>query len=339
MEKLIEVKNLKTYFYLHQGELKAVEGVTFDIVKGGILGIVGESGCGKSVTARSIMRIEGKKAKIVEGEILFHGHNGNGGIIDIAKLDPKGDEIRKIRGAEISMIFQEPMTSLSPVYTVGNQIIEAVLLHQEGVDKAGAREIAIDMLGRVGIPNPGSRVDEYPHQLSGGMRQRAMIAIALCCHPRLLIADEPTTALDVTIQAQILDLLRDLQKEFGMAIMIITHDLGVIAELSESVAVMYLGKIVEAASTEELFAHPLHPYTEALMQSIPMVDEDNIEKLESITGMVPDPFNIPAGCAFYPRCKKFISGRCDASIPELVEVSPGHKVSCFLYSGEKESGK
>ena len=329
MEKLIEVHNLKTYFYLEHGVVHAVDGVTCDIGKGKTLGMVGESGCGKSVTARSILRIVGSRGKIVEGQILLHNGDGDGGTIDLTALDPKGPEIRAIRGKTIAMIFQEPMTSLSPVYTIGNQIMEAVLLHQK-VGKTEAREIAIETLVKVGISRPREVVNEYPHQLSGGMRQRAMIAMALSCRPKLLIADEPTTALDVTIQAQILDLLRSLQQEFGMAILMITHNLGVIADMAEDVAVMYLGKLVETATADEIFGNPLHPYTRALLRSIPKVGKKTAIRLESIRGVVPDPQNIPPGCPFYPRCRRYMRGVCELSFPQPVEAAPGHWVSCHL---------
>ena len=331
---LLEVNGLKTYFFYDEGTVRALDGVSFELGKNKTLGVVGESGCGKSVTAQSILRILGPRGKIVEGNIILHRGEEEGGDLDLTTLDPTGPEIRRIRGKEIAMIFQEPMTSLSPVYTIGNQIIEAILLHQD-VDQKQARKQAIEMLARVGIPRPEQRIDEYPYQLSGGMRQRAMIAMALSCHPKLLIADEPTTALDVTIQAQILDLMRDLQREFGMSIMMITHNLGVIAEMAEDVVVMYLGRIVESTSIDDLFHNPMHPYTKALLKSIPKVGRKSRERLESIKGVVPDAYNIPPGCSFHPRCPQFKRGVCDREIPKLVEVAPGHRVSCLLY-GEVE---
>ena len=331
---LLEVNGLKTYFFYDEGTVRALDGVSFELGKNKTLGVVGESGCGKSVTAQSILRILGPRGKIVEGNIILHRSEEEGGDLDLTTLDPTGPEIRRIRGKEIAMIFQEPMTSLSPVYTIGNQIIEAILLHQD-VDQKQARKQAIEMLARVGIPRPEQRIDEYPYQLSGGMRQRAMIAMALSCHPKLLIADEPTTALDVTIQAQILDLMRDLQREFGMSIMMITHNLGVIAEMAEDVVVMYLGRIVESTSVDDLFHNPMHPYTKALLKSIPKVGRKSRERLESIKGVVPDAYNIPSGCSFHPRCPQFKRGVCDREIPKLVEVAPGHRVSCLLY-GEVE---
>ena len=326
---LLEVKNLKTYFFYDEGTVKAIDGIDFKIVKGKTLGVVGESGCGKSVTAQSILRILGPRGEIVEGEIILHS---DGKTIDLTKLNPQGDEIRKIRGKDITMIFQEPMTSLAPVYTIGNQIVEAILLHQD-VTEEQARQIAIDMLRKVGIPKPEERIDAYPFELSGGMRQRAMIAMALSCNPSLLIADEPTTALDVTIQAQILDLMRSLQKEIGMAIMMITHNMGVIAEMADDVVVMYLGKIVESATVNEIFYNPKHPYTIALLKSIPKIGKKVRARLESIKGMVPDPYNLPSGCRFHPRCPSYIRGVCEKQEPPEVEVGPDHKASCFLYGG------
>ena len=326
---LLEVKNLKTYFFYDEGTVKAIDGINFRILKGKTLGVVGESGCGKSVTAQSILRILGPRGEIVEGEILLHR---DGETIDLTKLDPQGEEIRKIRGKDITMIFQEPMTSLAPVYTIGDQIVEAILLHQD-VTPEQARQIAIEMLRKVGIPKPEERIDAYPFELSGGMRQRAMIAMALSCNPSLLIADEPTTALDVTIQAQILDLMRSLQQEIGMAIMMITHNMGVIAEMADDVVVMYLGKIVESAYVNDIFYDPKHPYTIALLKSIPKVGKKVRARLESIKGMVPDPYNLPSGCRFHTRCPSYIRGVCEKGEPPEVEVAPGHKASCFLYGG------
>ncbi len=334
-EKLLEIVNLKTHFYQDEGIVKAVDGVTFDINKRQTVGVVGESGCGKSVTARSILRITGSRGRIVDGQLLFHRSDG---VVDLAKLDPLGPEIKRIRGREIAMIFQEPMTSFSPVYTIGNQIMEAILLHQP-VSVKEAKTKAIAMLDRVGIPRATRRVDEYPHQLSGGMRQRAMIAMALSCNPQLLIADEPTTALDVTIQAQILDLMQELQEEFNMAVMMITHNLGVIAEVAEHVVVMYLGRIVERAPVVEIFHNPKHPYTRLLLQSIPKLGQKTGRKLASIKGTVPDASNIPSGCPFHPRCPQFRRGLCNVRRPELVDVGPDHAVSCVLYEkGVAEHG-
>jgi peptide/nickel transport system ATP-binding protein len=336
VQPLIEIRNLKTYFFLDHGTVCAVDGVSCDIPRGKTLGMVGESGCGKSVTARSILRIVGARGRIVEGSIVLHEGDDGGETVDLAQLDPTGKRIRAIRGKTIAMIFQEPMTSLSPVYTIGNQIMEAILLHQE-VSKREARELTVEMLQKVGISKPRQRVDEYPHQLSGGMRQRAMIAMALSCRPQLLIADEPTTALDVTIQAQILDLMRTLQDEFGMAILMITHNLGVIAEMAEDVAVMYLGRLVEEAPVDAIFYDPLHPYTRALLRSIPKVGRRSREPLDSIKGIVPDPLNIPPGCPFHPRCASFIRGTCERAVPPLLELRTGHRVACHLYGKEGSS--
>jgi len=324
---LLQVKNLKTYFYLDEGVLKAVDDVSFKIQKKMVLGVVGESGCGKSVTAQSILRIVPDPGKIVEGEIFLHQ---DGKVTDLVKLDPYGKEIRAIRGKEITMIFQEPMTSLSPVHTIGDQIMEAILLHRN-MNKNEAKELTLEMLYKVGIPNPYQRINEYPHQLSGGLRQRAMIAMALSCNPSLLIADEPTTALDVTVQAQILELMKDLQAEFGMSIMFITHNLGVIAEVSDEVMVMYLGKAVEYASVDEIFHNPLHPYTVRLLRSIPKVGKKARTRLDAIKGTVPLPLDLPPGCSFYPRCPEAKKGLCNKEDPSLVEVKKGHWVSCFLY--------
>jgi oligopeptide/dipeptide ABC transporter ATP-binding protein len=335
---LIEVKNLKTYFQLDEGTVKAVDGATFDIRRGQTLGIVGESGSGKSIMARSILRIVGRPGRIVEGQILYHRRRpGVAGeeVVDLARLDPYGGEIRRIRGAEIAMIFQEPMTSFSPIHTVGNQIVEGILLHQP-VDKRQAREIAIEALRRVGMSRPEQRIDQYPYELSGGMRQRAMIAMAMACNPQLLIADEPTTALDVTTQAQILSLMQALKQDTGAGILMITHDLGVIAEVAQSVVVMYLGRVVEVADVRSLFRDPKHPYTQALLRSIPRLGRRSRERLEPVKGMVPSPYNRPRGCPFHPRCPAFMPGKCDRVIPTPVPVGPGRQVSCLLYSGGEE---
>lgn len=317
-QPLLSVRDLKTYFYTEDGVVPAVDGISFDLEKGGTIGIVGESGCGKSVTSLSVMGlIPSPPGKIVGGEILFEGK-------DLTKMNEA--EMRNIRGNDISMIFQEPMTSLNPVFTIGDQIMEAIILHQ-GLDKRQAREKAIEMLNLVGIPSPDKRVDEYPHQLSGGMRQRVMIAMALSCNPKLLIADEPTTALDVTIQAQILDLMRKLQKEFGTAIMMITHDLGVIAELVDKVAVMYTGKIVEYGDTKTIFANPQHPYTIGLLGSIPKLTGTE-KRLQTIPGSVPTPGNFPVGCGFHPRCP-YAKDICRMKKPPIVEAPTGQKVACW----------
>ncbi len=324
---LLQVKNLKVYFYLEEGILKAVDDVNFDIERKKVLGIVGESGCGKSVTAQSILRIVPHPGRTVGGEILLHQ---NGNLVDLARLDPSGRDIRAIRGKEIAMIFQEPMTSLSPIHTIGNQIMEAVLLHRD-MNQSEARELTLEMLYKVGISNPHQRIDEYSYQLSGGLRQRAMIAMALSCNPSILIADEPTTALDVTVQAQILELMKELQKEFGMSIIYITHNLGVIAEISDEVLVMYLGKVVEHANADEIFHNPLHPYTIGLLKSIPKVGKKVRTRLEAIKGTVPTPLDLPRGCRFYQRCREAKEGICNVDNPSLIEVTKGHRVSCFLY--------
>ena len=319
--KLLEVKNLETSFYTREGIVKAVDGIHFDICKGSTVGIVGESGCGKSVTSLSIMRLlPSPPAKITNGQILLEGRD---------LLTRTEAEMRDIRGNSISMIFQEPMTSLNPVMSIGSQITETILLHNR-ISKTEAKRRAIDALGLVGIPSPERRIHEYPHQMSGGMRQRAMIAMALSCEPKLLIADEPTTALDVTIQAQILTLMENLQQKLNMAIMLITHDLAVVAEVVSRVYVMYAGKIVESADTSAIFNSPRHPYTLGLMGSIPRLDEDK-ERLQIIRGWVPDPLNMPAGCRFFPRCDSAFEP-CSKSEPELIEVEPGHWARCWLYS-------
>lgn len=332
---LVEIKNLKTYFKLDEGLVKAVDGVSFDIYRGETLGIVGESGCGKSITARSILQIVDPPGRIVQGSIIYHRaieKSAQEKLIDIAQVKPTSLQMRSIRGAEIAMIFQEPMTSLSPVYTIGNQIIEGLNLHRK-MSKQAARNEAIDLLRRVGIATPERRVDEYPHQLSGGMRQRAMIAIALSCRPHLLLADEPTTALDVTTQAQILELMHELKSEMGMGIAMITHDLGVIAEMTERVVVMYLGRVMEVASSRALFHDPKHPYTQGLMQSVPKFGRKSRERLQSIQGMVPNPYRRPKGCLFHPRCPAFMPGKCDTIEPSLFSLPDGRQVSCLLYEG------
>lgn len=331
---LLEVKNLHTHFFTGEGVVKAVDGASFEVHAGKTLGVVGESGCGKSVAAKSILQIVDKPGRVVDGEILYTSQVSAGQEIrrDILKLDAGGGEMRSIRGGEISMIFQEPMSSFSPVHTVGNQLTEAIQLHTEMSDKE-AQETAIQWLSHVGIPNPTRRLDEYPYRLSGGQCQRAMIAMALSTNPRILIADEPTTALDVTTQAQILNLLQRLQSETGMAMIFITHDLGVIAEVADEVAVMYLGRIVEKAPVKEIFGNPKHPYTQALLTSIPRIDTQPRERLPSIKGSIPHPQNRPSGCPFHPRCPAFIAGTCDVKEPQLAGVGENHQASCFLYPG------
>jgi oligopeptide/dipeptide ABC transporter ATP-binding protein len=328
MADLIQVKNLQTSFFTPEGEVRAIDGISFEIAEGKTLGLVGESGCGKSVTSLSIMRlIQSPPGKIVGGEIFYRGK-------DLLKLG--NEAMRKIRGNEISMIFQEPMTSLNPVFTVGNQIGEAIKLHQ-GLGKKETRQKTIDMLHLVNIADPESRVDSYPHQLSGGMRQRVMIAMALSCNPSLLIADEPTTALDVTIQAQILELMKALQQKIGMALLLITHDLGVVAEQADEVAIMYAGKIVERAHTEAIFNRPFHPYTVGLLNSLPSVGGAKKKRLDAIPGVVPNPLNLPSGCRFRDRCPK-AADACAQSEPQLVVKEPGHSVAChFPHSEVRQS--
>jgi peptide/nickel transport system ATP-binding protein len=327
---LLEINDLKTYFDLTEGTVRAVDGASLKLRQGETIGVVGESGCGKSVMARSILRIVASPGRIADGEIIYHRPRENGRTepVRITDLNAKGDTIRDIRGAEISMIFQEPMTSFSPVHTIGNQIIEAIQLHQS-VSSHEAYQKTIEVLTLVGMPQPENVVKSYPYQISGGMRQRAMIAMALSCRPNLLIADEPTTALDVTTQAQILKLMRDLQAELGMAIIFITHDLGVIAQMTENVVVMYLGKVVEASDVDTIFYKPAHPYTQALLQSIPRLGhKEEIGRLTAIKGNVPDPYALPKGCPFHPRCPYNDGKRCVEEVPQLREIAPGHTASC-----------
>jgi oligopeptide/dipeptide ABC transporter ATP-binding protein len=328
---LLQICDLKLHFFTDEGVVKAVDNVSYSIQRGKTLCIVGESGSGKSVAARAILNIVHRPGKIVGGKILYHRPlpDGTSQTIDILGLDPRGGKIRSIRGNEIAMIFQEPMTSFSPMYTIGNQIIEAIRLHNN-VSKAEARNRTIELLRRVGIPKPETRIDEYPFRLSGGMLQRSMIAMALSCNPKLLIADEPTTALDVTTQAQILDLMHELQQDFNMAILFITHDLGVVAEIADDVAVMYLGNVVEHSDVDTIFNDPKHPYTKALLQSIPKIEESPT-RLHPIQGMVPSPFQRPTGCPFHTRCNMRIKGLCDQVLPEMIPVSPSHDARCLMY--------
>jgi peptide/nickel transport system ATP-binding protein len=332
---ILSVRDLKTYFFAEEGTVKAVDGASFDLHAGQTLGIVGESGCGKSVTARSILRIVERPGRIVNGEILLRrpAQDGRGEeIVDVTRLVSESREMRRIRGGEIGLVFQEPMTSFSPVHTVGNQMVETIRLHL-GVDAAQARERAVGLLRQVGIPKPERRVDEYAFQMSGGLRQRAMIATALACGPRVLIADEPTTALDVTTQAQILDLLRHLQAREGMAIILITHNLGVVAEMCDEVVVMYLGRVVERGPVDAIFHAPRHPYTQALLRSIPSIQARVRTKLPTISGSIPHPHNRPPGCPFHPRCVEWIRGTCERHEPELLPVEGEGRVavSCFLH--------
>jgi peptide/nickel transport system ATP-binding protein len=326
---ILSVQGLKTYYLQDEGVVRAVDGASFDLYPGRTLGIVGESGCGKSVSARSILQIVERPGRIEAGQIMLR-RDGEAAAIDLARLDPKGREMRAIRGSEIALVFQEPMTSLSSYYTVGNQIGEVVRLHK-GLDKKAARARAIELLAMVGIPRPERRVDEYPFQLSGGLRQRVMIAMALAAEPRILIADEPTTALDVTTQAQILDLLRKLQRERGLAIILITHYMGVIAEMADDVVVMYLGRAVERGPVDEIFHAPKHPYTKALLRSIPSILARPRDKLATISGSIPHPYDRPKGCPFHPRCGDFMAGRCDVAAPEMRASGDRREVSCFLY--------
>ncbi len=331
-DTLLSIRDVKTYFFQDEGTVKAVDGATFDVTKGKTLGIVGESGCGKSVTTQSILRLVEKPGRIVNGEIMLNLADGTN--IDLMALKPDSPEMRRIRGGEIGLVFQEPMTSFSPVHTIGDQLVEAVMLHMK-VSRREARQIGIEALRSVGIPKPERRIDEYSFELSGGLRQRAMISVALSCKPRLLIADEPTTALDVTTQAQILDLLRRLQEENGMAVMLITHNLGVVAEMADDVVVMYLGRVVEEGPVDDIFHNPLHPYTRALLQSIPSIDSQPRVKLPTISGSIPHPYNRPGGCPFHPRCESYVAGRCDKSEPSFTKVNERQSVSCFLYEGEE----
>jgi len=327
-EPLVRIDGLKTYFYVDEGVVRAVDDVSLTIPKGRTLGLVGESGSGKSVTALSVIRLISAPGRIVSGRITLADNEQS---LDLTTLGEP--QMRKVRGGQISMIFQEPMTSLNPVFTIGAQIIEAVRLHQD-VSAAEARGRALEMLTKVRMPDPQRRIDEYPHQFSGGMRQRAMIAMALSCHPRLLIADEPTTALDVTIQAQILDLLRGLQAEVGMSILMITHDLGIIAETADDVAVMYASKVVEYAPVAELFSNALHPYTHGLFKSRPKLGQSKLQRLNTIEGMVPSPLRFPSGCKFHPRCP-YCQEICRTEEPAIRQIGPGHQVRCH-FAGELE---
>ncbi len=324
-EKLLQVKNLSTYFYTDEGVVYALDDVSFDLEKGEALGIVGESGSGKSVTALSIIRlVQSPPGRIVSGEVLLQGE-------DLLKKSAR--EMRRIRGEKVSMIFQEPMTALNPVFTVGQQIMESILIHQHK-SKKEAREQAVEMLRMVGIPAPEKRVDDYPHQMSGGMRQRVMIAIALCCNPQLLICDEPTTALDVTIQAQILELIRDIRERLGTSVILITHDLGVVAQVADRVMIMYAGKAMEYGTVREIFTDPRHPYTAALLRSIPVI-ENKTERLHVIRGMVPSLSKRPEGCLFHPRCDEACE-LCRTKRPELVTMADGRQVRCHKYTDEWE---
>jgi len=325
---LLEIKNLQVVFPLDEGKVIAVEDVSLYLRRGEVLGMVGESGCGKSVTAQAIMRIIPTPGRIEQGEILLTRPDGR--VIDLAKLKPTSNEIREIRGKEIAMIFQEPMNSFSPLYTIGNQLTESILLHQK-ISKQAARELTIKMLEKVGIPNAARRIDNYPFEFSGGMRQRAMIAQALSNDPSLLIADEPTTALDVTIQAQILHLMRQLQQETGTSIVFITHNLGVVAQIADRIAITYLGQVVEEGAVRDIFYDPRHPYTQNLLRAVPTIGKTTGKRLVSIMGSVPSPFERPTGCPFHPRCEKAMPGRCNQEAPQMIQMDDQHRVRCLLY--------
>lgn len=328
----LDVQGLKTYFFLDKGILKAVDGVSFTVGDQETIGVIGESGCGKSITAQSLLRLVTRPGEIIKGSALLRRKDGS--IVDILTLESNSSEMRSIRGDEISIVFQEPMTSFSPVHTIGFQISEMFKLHTD-LNAAEIRENVVELLRRVGISNPKQRFDEYPHQLSGGMRQRAMIAMALSCKPQIVIADEPTTALDVTIQAQILELMKELQHEADMSVVYITHNMAVIAENVDRVYVMYLGRVVESTTTQRLFSNPLHPYTQKLLRSIPRPGH-RVDRLEVIAGSVPNAIDPPVQCGFFSRCPAAMAGKCDRAVPELTEIEEGHFVRCFLYNEKTE---
>ncbi|VAW22856.1 Oligopeptide transport ATP-binding protein OppD (TC 3.A.1.5.1), partial [hydrothermal vent metagenome] len=332
-KSILSVRNLKTIFVMDEGTTKAVDGVNFEVGQGQVVGIVGESGCGKSVTIKSILRLIQLPGKMADGELLFRSRAGseNENIVDLAKLDSKGKQIRAIRGDQIALIPQEPMAALSPVYTIGNQLVEAVRLHRD-LSYGQAEEIVVARMHEVGIPKPEERLNVYSWELSGGLRQRVMIAMALVCSPSLLIADEPTTAIDVTTQAQVINLLRRLQKEQNLSMIFITHDLGVIAQIADYVVVMYLGQVMEKGPVEDIFHQPAHPYTKALLASIPSIHSPDKQELPTIGGSIPHPFNRPRGCPFYPRCSYFMPGKCDRKMPVETPVNSRQFVSCFLNS-------
>jgi oligopeptide/dipeptide ABC transporter ATP-binding protein len=333
-DELIRINQLKVSFPLDEGTVQALDGIDMTIKKGKVIGVVGESGCGKSITARSILRIIPSPGKIDAGEILLRtkigSHDGKEYILDLAKLGPDSELLRQIRWGEISMIFQEPMTSFSSYHSLGDQISEAVMVHKK-ITKKDALQLAIQMLDRVGIPNATTRVKQYPHEFSGGMRQRAMIAMALICNPSMLIADEPTTSLDVTIQAQMLELMRDLRADFGSSILFITHNMGVIAQIADEVYIMYLGSIVEKGVVSEIFHNPKHPYTVDLLQAIPKISGTKKKRLVAIEGNVPSPFERPGGCPFHPRCTRIIKGVCEDQVPLTTDFGNGHTTKCHLF--------
>ena len=329
---LIAVEDLVVEFHTEGGVVRAVNGVSFAIPRSGTLALIGESGCGKSVTSLALLNLVRPPGRIAGGTITYTGADGTAR--QTTDWKPGSEQMRRFRGADVAMIFQEPMTSFDPLFTVGEQIIETVQAHQPRIGAGKAREIAIDMLRKVRLPNPETLVDRYPHQLSGGMRQRVMIAMALCCGPRLLIADEPTTALDVTTESQILDLLRQLQGEMDMAMLFVTHDLAIASEIADEIAVMYLGYVVERGPTAEVLSHPSHPYTLALLASIPKLDDEPGGRLNAIRGMVPNPDEMPSGCPFHTRCDAFMPGLCDQRMPELYHCGNGHQARCFLVDPE-----
>ncbi|MDR7419403.1 MAG: ABC transporter ATP-binding protein [Armatimonadota bacterium] len=338
---LLSVRDLRVHFFMDEGVVKAVDGISFDVYASQVFGIVGESGCGKSVAMKALLRIVEPPGRIVSGQILLSRSSGgsaggpDGGVLDLASLDPNGRQMRDIRGAEIALIPQEPMAAFSPVHTVGNQIVEAIMLHQ-AVSEREAWKIAVQLARDVGIPAPEQRLNDYSWQLSGGLRQRAIIAMALSCNPRLLIADEPTTAVDVTTQAQVLRLLRELQARRHTAIIFITHDLGVIAQMADYVMVMYLGRVMEQGPVDNIFHAARHPYTQALLRSIPSIEGTPRVALPTISGSIPHPFNRPRGCPFHPRCPHFMPGTCDRHTPALRPAADGHLVSCFLYEAAED---
>ncbi|MGO4545344.1 ABC transporter ATP-binding protein [Paenibacillus sp. 2TAB23] len=334
-QPLLSVQNLNIQIKMDNGIMNAVDGVDFEIHKGKTLGLVGESGCGKSLTSRAIISINPKECETT-GDIVYHSESeASLNRLNLLSLHPNGKQIRSIRGRKIAMIFQEPMTAFSPMYTIGNQLMEAIRIHRTN-NKKEAKKIALEMLAKVGISDQEKRFDQYPHEFSGGMRQRAMISMALSCNPEILIADEPTTALDVTIQAQVLELMKKLQSEFGMAILLVTHDLGIIAQMCDEVAVMYLGKIVEQAPVKEIFANAKHPYTKGLLKSMPRLGGDKTKRLDSIEGSVPIPINMPPMCGFYDRCSERIEGVCNSKAVPKTRITDQHSVRCFLYSDRQE---
>lgn len=337
-EPVLSVRNLKTHFATDEGVVRAVDGVDFDLHAGEVLGIVGESGCGKSITMKSVMRLVQRPGRIVSGEIRYRRPASSGREpldVDIASLRPQGRAMRRIRGGDIALIPQEPMASFSPLHSIGDQIVEAILLHQK-VGRREAKRIAIDKLAEVGMPNPEQRFDAYSWQLSGGLRQRAVIALALSCNPSVLVADEPTTAIDVTTQAQVLELLEDLQREHGSSIVFITHDLGVIAQLADHVVVMYLGRVMEQGPVHDIFHAPQHPYTRALLQSVPSLHAEPRVALPTVSGSIPHPLQRPTGCPFHPRCPDAMPGKCDVAMPAMVSVDGKPPVACFLHHDQAE---